>query len=40
VRTHAPNVYRKRGIASRRELGRLSREDPIVVNGDRRPMSS
>jgi Bacterial regulatory proteins, luxR family len=36
VPTHAPSIYRKLGIASRRELGRLSREDPIAVNGDRR----
>lgn len=33
VRTHARNIYRKLGISSRRELARLSRPDPVVVEG-------
>ena len=40
VRTHARHIYRKLGIASRRELTRLARQDPIVVDEDRRPLSS
>jgi DNA-binding NarL/FixJ family response regulator len=38
VRTHARNIYRKLGIASRRELARLARPDPIAVDEDRRPV--
>jgi DNA-binding NarL/FixJ family response regulator len=38
VRTHARNIYRKLGIASRRELARLGRQEPVVVDGDRRPV--
>jgi DNA-binding NarL/FixJ family response regulator len=38
VRTHARNVYRKLGIASRRELIRLARQEPVVVDEDRRPV--
>lgn len=37
VRTHARNIYRKLGIASRRELPRLARRDPIAGNGQGRP---
>jgi DNA-binding NarL/FixJ family response regulator len=33
VRTHARNIYRKLGISSRRELARLARQEPVVVNG-------
>jgi DNA-binding NarL/FixJ family response regulator len=33
VRTHARNIYRKLGIASRRELARLTRSDPVIVEG-------
>jgi DNA-binding NarL/FixJ family response regulator len=38
VRTHARNIYRKLGIASRRELARLARQDPVVVDEERRPV--
>jgi DNA-binding NarL/FixJ family response regulator len=38
VRTHARNIYRKLGIASRRELPRLARQEPVVVDGHRRPI--
>jgi DNA-binding NarL/FixJ family response regulator len=38
VRTHARNIYRKLGIASRRELPRLARQEPVVVDGQRRPV--
>jgi DNA-binding NarL/FixJ family response regulator len=38
VRTHARNIYRKLGIASRRELPRVARQEPIVVDADRRPV--
>jgi DNA-binding NarL/FixJ family response regulator len=41
VRTHARNIYRKLGIASRRDLPRLTRpwsEKPIVVDSERRPV--
>ena len=40
VRTHARHIYRKLGIGSRRELTRLARQDPIVVDEERRPLSS
>jgi DNA-binding NarL/FixJ family response regulator len=40
VRTHARNIYRKLGIASRRELPRLARQEPIVVDAERRPVKS
>jgi DNA-binding NarL/FixJ family response regulator len=40
VRTHARHIYRKLGIRSRRELTRLARQDPIVVDEDRRPLST
>jgi DNA-binding NarL/FixJ family response regulator len=39
VRTHARNIYRKLGIASRRELSRLPRaEQPVVVDDELRPV--
>jgi DNA-binding NarL/FixJ family response regulator len=40
VRTHARNIYRKLGIASRRELSRLARQEPVVVDGERRPVAT
>jgi DNA-binding NarL/FixJ family response regulator len=40
VRTHARHIYRKLGIGSRRELTRLTRQDPIVVDDERRPLST
>src|SRR5215213_4878276 len=40
VRTHARHIYRKLGIGSRRELSRLTRQDPVVVDEKRRPLSS
>jgi DNA-binding NarL/FixJ family response regulator len=38
VRTHARNVYRKLGVASRRDLARRAREDAVVVDEQRRPV--
>jgi DNA-binding NarL/FixJ family response regulator len=38
VRTHARNIFRKLGITSRRELPRLGRQEPIVVDAQRRPV--
>jgi DNA-binding NarL/FixJ family response regulator len=40
VRTHARNIYRKLGIASRRELTRLARQEPVVVDDERRPVAT
>jgi DNA-binding NarL/FixJ family response regulator len=37
VRTHARNIYRKLGISSRRELARLSRSEPVLVEGSDAP---
>ena len=39
VRTHARNIYRKLGIASRRDLPRLTRQEPVVVDAERRPVN-
>ena len=36
VRTHARNIYHKLGIGSRRELARLARQQPVVVDDERR----
>jgi DNA-binding NarL/FixJ family response regulator len=38
VRTHARSIYRKLGIASRRELARQARQEPVVVDEERRPV--
>jgi DNA-binding NarL/FixJ family response regulator len=40
VRTHARNIYRKLGVASRRDLSRLARQDPVVVDEERRPVAA
>jgi DNA-binding NarL/FixJ family response regulator len=40
VRTHARHIYRKLGIGSRREVARLARQDPIVVDDERRPLTT
>ena len=40
VRTHARNIYRKLGVASRRDLSRLARQDPVVVDDERRPVAA
>jgi two-component system, NarL family, response regulator LiaR len=34
VRTHARHIYRKLGISSRRDLARLGRPEPVVVEHD------
>src|SRR5918995_967333 len=36
VRTHARSVYRKLGVASRRELTRMARMEAVVVDDGRR----
>jgi len=38
VRTHARSIYRKLGVPSRRELARRAQQEPIVVDGERRPV--
>jgi DNA-binding NarL/FixJ family response regulator len=38
VRTHARNIYRKLGIASRRELPGLARRKPMTVDEQPRPL--
>jgi DNA-binding NarL/FixJ family response regulator len=38
VRTHARNIYRKLGVGSRRDLVRLARQEPVVVDEERRPV--
>jgi DNA-binding NarL/FixJ family response regulator len=40
VRTHARSVYRKLGVASRRELTRMARMEAVVVDDERRLVSS
>jgi len=40
VRTHARNIYRKLGIRSRRELISLTRQEPVAVDEERRPVRS
>ena len=38
VRTHARNIYRKLGVPSRQELARKARQEPVVVDEERRPV--
>jgi DNA-binding NarL/FixJ family response regulator len=40
VRTHARNIYRKLGVPSRRELTRKARQEPVVVDEERRPVAT
>ena len=40
VRTHARNIYRKLGVPSRRELARMARQEPVVVDEERRPVEA
>jgi DNA-binding NarL/FixJ family response regulator len=40
VRTHARNIYRKLGVPSRRELARLAQQEPVVVDEERRPVTT
>jgi DNA-binding NarL/FixJ family response regulator len=40
VRTHARNIYRKLGVGSRRDLVRLARQEPVVVDEERRPVGA
>jgi DNA-binding NarL/FixJ family response regulator len=40
VRTHARSIYRKLGVPSRRELARMARQEPVVVDEERRPVAT
>ena len=40
VRTHARSIYRKLGVPSRRELTRMARREPVVVDEERRPVET
>ena len=40
VRTHARSIYRKLGVPSRRELTRMARQEPVVVDEERRPVEA
>jgi DNA-binding NarL/FixJ family response regulator len=40
VRTHARSIYRKLGVPSRRELARRARQEPVVVDDERRPVAA
>ena len=40
VRTHARSVYRELGVASRRELARMARQEAVVVDDERRVVTS
>ena len=40
VRTHARSIYRKLGVPSRRELARRAQREPVVVDDDRRPVTT
>ena len=39
VRTHARSIYRKLGVPSRRELARVARREPMLVDEARRPLT-
>jgi DNA-binding NarL/FixJ family response regulator len=39
VRTHARSIYRKLGVASRRDLARMARQEPVIVDEERRPVA-
>jgi DNA-binding NarL/FixJ family response regulator len=38
VRTHARSIYRKLGVASRRDVVRMARQEPVIVDEGRRPV--
>jgi DNA-binding NarL/FixJ family response regulator len=40
VRTHARSIYRKLGVASRRDVTRMARREPVIVDGERRPVAA
>ena len=40
MRTHARSIYRKLGVPSRRELARMARREPVVVDEERRPVET
>jgi DNA-binding NarL/FixJ family response regulator len=40
VRTHARSIYRKLGVASRRELALMARQDAVAVDEQRRPVET
>ena len=40
VRTHARSIYRKLGVPSRRELARRAQQEPVVVDEERRPLTT
>ena len=40
VRTHARSIYRKLGVPSRRELARRAQQEPVVVDDERRPLTT
>ncbi len=39
VRTHARSIYRKLGVASRRELTLMAQQEPVIVDEERRPVA-
>jgi DNA-binding NarL/FixJ family response regulator len=40
VRTHARSIYRKLGVASRRDVARMARREPVIVDEERRPVAA
>ena len=40
VRTHARSIYRKLGVPSRQELARRAQQEPVVVDDERRPVTT